>query len=111
MDTQKRQKRWSQIIVELILEASPKVDMSPDMRQNEDWSDFVRDVKQGLEPGGGQHMCHWRGQSDCQITNGHDASPLPKIEQMALRTIFSRIPVLTSSIPDIFWKGALFLTH
>jgi hypothetical protein len=34
----------------------------------EPWPDFVRDVKQGLEPGSGQHMCHWRGQSDCQIT-------------------------------------------
>ena len=48
---------------------APRVAMSPDMRQNEDWPDFVRDVKQGLEPGGGQHMCHWRGQSDCQITH------------------------------------------
>ena len=38
------------------------------MRQNEDWPDFLRAVKQGLEPDGGQHMCHWRGQRDGSYT-------------------------------------------
>ena len=39
------------------------------MRQNENWPYFAWGVKQGLEPIGGQHMRHWRGQRDCQITD------------------------------------------
>lgn len=39
-----------------------------DMRQKEDWPSFAEGLKQGLEPVDGQHICHWQGQRDCQIT-------------------------------------------